>query len=234
MAECEICGEVTFTNACNQCDGKFCEQHMLPENHNCPGLLGEKLSPEWFSEGNRTQKIGNAESERPDSDADDPSDGEINLEKHGPGKSSESESDEDNSKESESDEVNSKESDSAEYETVDPETLGASEGWDGNPSPDVNPDGSIATGGGEAEDAELKSDLLNSDSRVISWFQNVWKQFITIMRSVLRLFGVAAVWIGAGVTLWKFTAGAENIVVLQGIGMILLGVTAIKITNTGV
>lgn len=224
MAECEICGEVTFTNVCNQCDSDFCEQHMLPENHNCPGLLGEKLSPEWFSGGDRTQKIGNAESERPDSDSDDPSDGEINLEHHGPGKSSNTESDE----------ADSKESDSAEYETVDPETLGASEEWDGNPSPDVNPDGSIATDEGEADDVELKSNLLDSNDRVISWFQNVWKRFVSIMRSVLRLLGVAAVWIGTGVTLWKFAAGAENTVVLQGIVVILLGVAAIKLTNTGV
>lgn len=221
MAECEFCGEVTFTNTCNQCGGDFCEQHMLPENHNCPSLLGEKVSPEWFEGGDRTQKIGGAESNRSDSEADKPHGGESNLEEQSP----------DQVSRAESEEIDSGDSDESDYETVDAETIGTSKEWEGNPSPDVNTDGSVATE--DSPDTELKSNLLSSDSRVVSWVQSLWKRVFSVVQSLVRLLGVVTVWIGIGLILWNFATGAGSTAVLQGVAITVLGFGAVKVTNTG-
>jgi len=39
MAICDYCGrEVALPFKCPYCGGKFCIEHHLPENHECPGL----------------------------------------------------------------------------------------------------------------------------------------------------------------------------------------------------
>ncbi len=39
MAKCDICGkEVVLPYRCKYCGGTFCEEHRLPENHDCDGL----------------------------------------------------------------------------------------------------------------------------------------------------------------------------------------------------
>ncbi len=39
MVKCDYCGkEVALPFICPYCGGKFCVEHHLPENHNCPGL----------------------------------------------------------------------------------------------------------------------------------------------------------------------------------------------------
>ncbi len=50
MKTCQICGkEETLPFRCKFCNGIFCYEHRLPENHNCTGLsqvkeyLGEKI-----------------------------------------------------------------------------------------------------------------------------------------------------------------------------------------------
>ena len=51
VAKCEYCGkEVLLPFRCKFCGGYFCEEHRLPENHNCPNLpkplpLGPALHP---------------------------------------------------------------------------------------------------------------------------------------------------------------------------------------------
>ncbi len=36
---CQVCGKkVTLPFRCSYCGGLFCEEHRLPENHNCPGF----------------------------------------------------------------------------------------------------------------------------------------------------------------------------------------------------
>ncbi|MFC7071696.1 rhomboid family intramembrane serine protease [Halovenus rubra] len=46
MAECDICGqEESMPYHCRHCDGTYCGEHRLPENHNCPGLQ------QWEQEG---------------------------------------------------------------------------------------------------------------------------------------------------------------------------------------
>jgi len=37
--KCDYCGkEVYLPFRCPYCGGRFCEEHRLPENHNCPSL----------------------------------------------------------------------------------------------------------------------------------------------------------------------------------------------------
>lgn len=219
MPECEICGDVTFTNSCNECGGRFCEQHMLPENHNCPSLLNKKLSAEWFEGGDRIQKIGNAESESTDSDANKQPNREANVKKQNSSSDSKSES-----KEVEPDDNDSN------YETVDAETVGTSKELEGNPSPDVNLDRSIAS---DQDDNTEEKDLLSSDNRIVAWLQSLWKRMFSVVQSTTRLAGVVAVWVGVAFTLWNFATGAENMMILQGIAIAVLGFGAVKITNTG-
>lgn len=39
MTRCDVCGEEeTLPYTCHYCGGRFCSQHRLPENHDCPGL----------------------------------------------------------------------------------------------------------------------------------------------------------------------------------------------------
>ncbi len=46
MARCDYCGkEVVLPFRCKYCGGKFCAEHHLPENHECPGL-SKALSPD--------------------------------------------------------------------------------------------------------------------------------------------------------------------------------------------
>jgi hypothetical protein len=36
MTECEVCGKDMFMPfQCNFCGGYFCDEHRLPENHDC-------------------------------------------------------------------------------------------------------------------------------------------------------------------------------------------------------
>ncbi|QZA88940.1 rhomboid family intramembrane serine protease [Salinarchaeum sp. IM2453] len=39
MPKCDVCGyEVTLPRECSYCGGTYCEDHRLPEAHDCPGL----------------------------------------------------------------------------------------------------------------------------------------------------------------------------------------------------
>jgi len=43
MVKCDYCGkEVALPFKCPYCGGKFCIEHHLPENHECPGLQALK------------------------------------------------------------------------------------------------------------------------------------------------------------------------------------------------
>lgn len=43
---CDYCGrEVYLPFRCPYCGGKFCEEHRLPENHNCPSLRERRNVP---------------------------------------------------------------------------------------------------------------------------------------------------------------------------------------------
>jgi len=49
MAKCDYCGkEVYLPFVCKYCGGTFCEEHRLPENHNCIGLKKAKPPPEKY------------------------------------------------------------------------------------------------------------------------------------------------------------------------------------------
>jgi Uncharacterized membrane protein (homolog of Drosophila rhomboid) len=58
MKECNNCGEdVSMPYDCRRCNQKFCSDHRLPENHNCPGLQrGGKDSKQIISEINSKKK----------------------------------------------------------------------------------------------------------------------------------------------------------------------------------
>lgn len=44
--KCDYCGkEVYLPFRCPYCGGKFCEEHRLPENHNCPSLKEKRIVP---------------------------------------------------------------------------------------------------------------------------------------------------------------------------------------------
>jgi membrane associated rhomboid family serine protease len=52
MAECDICGtEESMPYHCRHCDGTYCSEHRLPENHNCPGLNQWEDSGPVFDSG---------------------------------------------------------------------------------------------------------------------------------------------------------------------------------------
>lgn len=45
--KCDFCGkEVYLPFVCKYCGGKFCVEHRLPENHNCPSLKKARPPPE--------------------------------------------------------------------------------------------------------------------------------------------------------------------------------------------
>ena len=49
MPYCAVCGDHEgLNNRCNYCDCSHCQEHALPENHDCPGLP---------SNGGRTTKL---------------------------------------------------------------------------------------------------------------------------------------------------------------------------------
>jgi len=51
MAECYICGtEDSMMRRCSECNLPVCTNHRLPENHNCPALLEEDDTKEWFAD----------------------------------------------------------------------------------------------------------------------------------------------------------------------------------------
>ena len=56
MPECDQCGAIdTLTHACNHCGRQFCPQHILPENHNCPGLRdAETHGPDFREHSERS------------------------------------------------------------------------------------------------------------------------------------------------------------------------------------
>ncbi len=44
--KCDYCGkDVYLPFRCPYCGGKFCEEHRLPENHNCPSLRQRRNVP---------------------------------------------------------------------------------------------------------------------------------------------------------------------------------------------
>lgn len=52
MAECDICGtDESMPYHCRHCDGTYCSDHRLPENHNCPGLNQWEDSSPVFDSG---------------------------------------------------------------------------------------------------------------------------------------------------------------------------------------
>jgi len=40
VAECDACGEGPgkYSYDCDRCTGEYCQDHRLPEHHDCPGL----------------------------------------------------------------------------------------------------------------------------------------------------------------------------------------------------
>ncbi|SDJ55958.1 hypothetical protein SAMN05216226_10555 [Halovenus aranensis] len=52
MAECDICGqEESMPYHCRHCDGTYCAEHRLPENHDCTGLQNWDNSGPVFDSG---------------------------------------------------------------------------------------------------------------------------------------------------------------------------------------
>lgn len=48
MARCDYCGkEVYMPFRCPYCGGLFCEEHRLPEAHNCPSLRELRNVPHY-------------------------------------------------------------------------------------------------------------------------------------------------------------------------------------------
>lgn len=49
--ECDVCGPIntstTMLKTCKLCHRRHCPQHLLPENHSCPGLKTDSLS-DWI------------------------------------------------------------------------------------------------------------------------------------------------------------------------------------------
>lgn len=66
MNECEIdgCEETELVSACNYCEGGFCSEHRLPENHSCPQVkIARSHGPDFrttASESGQVQ-IGNVQ-----------------------------------------------------------------------------------------------------------------------------------------------------------------------------
>lgn len=51
MATCERCGEkIVGTRECSYCEGTYCPEHRLPENHDCSGVKDlDKTGPRFDS-----------------------------------------------------------------------------------------------------------------------------------------------------------------------------------------
>lgn len=63
MAECEVCGAAShLSHACRYCDGDYCTEHHLPENHDCIAIgAAQTLGPEFRNAGSGEITIGDEE-----------------------------------------------------------------------------------------------------------------------------------------------------------------------------
>jgi hypothetical protein len=58
MPKCEHCGaEVMLPFECSFCEGHFCMEHRLPENHNCSGAPVRTPLGHWKSKATPTKKL---------------------------------------------------------------------------------------------------------------------------------------------------------------------------------
>lgn len=56
MADCSKCGKEEMTFTCRYCDQKFCSEHRLPENHDCPNLEDATSgNQKWFKDAEKVQ-----------------------------------------------------------------------------------------------------------------------------------------------------------------------------------
>ncbi|MFC5368067.1 AN1-type zinc finger domain-containing protein [Salinirubrum litoreum] len=46
MPECDQCDETDISQSCTYCEGTFCAEHRLPENHDCLELKNRQVSAE--------------------------------------------------------------------------------------------------------------------------------------------------------------------------------------------
>lgn len=55
MAACEVCGDAShLSHDCRYCNGAYCTDHLLPENHDCVAVGGAvTLGPEFRHVGSR-------------------------------------------------------------------------------------------------------------------------------------------------------------------------------------
>lgn len=71
MGDCDRCdGDDHISYTCNECGGRYCSQHRLPENHGCEALRS-KSSSSWFKDGlSSRQNRGGESIKRTDSPAE--------------------------------------------------------------------------------------------------------------------------------------------------------------------
>jgi len=57
MAACEVCGDAShLSHDCRYCNGAYCTDHLLPENHDCVAVGGAvTLGPEFRHVGDRNE-----------------------------------------------------------------------------------------------------------------------------------------------------------------------------------
>jgi hypothetical protein len=66
MPECDQCGEKDISQSCSYCDGSFCAEHRLPENHDCPGLKNRQVSAEIGAGAPEGAVLGEVETDEND------------------------------------------------------------------------------------------------------------------------------------------------------------------------
>ena len=64
MTQCSECGKEDMSFKCRYCSEKFCSEHRLPENHDCPGLepaleKEKEETDKWFQKKEVKNEIGN-------------------------------------------------------------------------------------------------------------------------------------------------------------------------------
>ena len=55
MRKCATCNaELTIPHICNYCRKPFCDEHRLPENHQCPDIPDERF---WYQKRVQGQRV---------------------------------------------------------------------------------------------------------------------------------------------------------------------------------
>lgn len=181
MADCSVCSgdDRQLGYQCSYCSDQFCSIHRLPESHNCLGLrLAQSQLNGWFPEGESLTRIDRTSISDKESD-DNWTEERVEEVREVLDRTDRKVPDASGLEIIE----NPKEKP---YRVVEPEhTVGTRIPWEGSPSPDVNPDGSIKQISEQEEQPTRPSEHAHGSSR------RAFAQLTFVLAIILFAFALA-------------------------------------------